>query len=139
MLWLLSLIDELYLWDLLTSPTHVMPRIQPYVTMTRGKCRVSCRGHENPFQLSFYYFCFSLIPPIGWTRVQKWTSPCDARMSKGPFQRERESLVFAVFGSGLRLIFTGPIWAGIFDPLNTFQGGLLEEYVAFTMGNLIPL
>ena len=27
-------------------------------------------------------------------------------------------------GSALRLIFTGPIWAGIFDPLNTFQGGL---------------
>jgi len=50
---------------------------------------------------------------------------------------KRESLVFAVFGSGLRLIFTGPIWAGIFDPLNTFQGGLLEENVAFTIGGIL--
>lgn len=52
-------------------------------------------------------------------------------------ERETWNSVLAPFGSGLRLIFTGPIWVGIFDPLNTFQGGL-GRIRGITIGESYP-
>lgn len=69
--------------------------IQPNVTVTRGECRVSSWGLVCPLQLSFSYFCFSLVPH--WmNQSPKVNRHLVMPECQRDLSRERENLVFRI-------------------------------------------
>ena len=90
--------------------------IQPYVTMTRGKCKLAAGPSETHSSFHFSYFCFSLIPH--WMDQSPKVNrhlvmpECQRDLSREREIKREPGICTTPSGSALRLIFTGPILGG---------------------------